>query len=97
MAYFRIDEIPEHILPELIPDSLHPWKVGQVQQRFSKTEAGSYISNGCVQCDALQGRFFSSEIMHRLQPITEYPVTITKPLSAAINACNPGRWRVSNP
>lgn len=36
-------------------------RVGQIKPRFSKTEGGSYVSNGCFACGALQGRHFEHE------------------------------------
>ncbi len=35
--------------------------IGTVRSRRSKTAGGKYLSNGCVHCDALQGRFFEHE------------------------------------
>ncbi|MFX9027565.1 hypothetical protein ABTN22_19170, partial [Acinetobacter baumannii] len=35
--------------------------IGELRPRHSRTEGGSYLSNGCVHCDALQGRFFEHE------------------------------------
>jgi hypothetical protein len=32
-------------------------RVGQIKARFSRTLGQSYLSNGCVACDALQGDF----------------------------------------
>lgn len=47
------------LLREILPMAIrqeHP--VGPIKPRFSKTEGGSYLSNGCFECGALQGRFF---------------------------------------
>lgn len=95
-ADFGVSEIPEDLLPELIPNPLRAWKVGQIKKRFSHTEGASYVSNGCVECDALQGRFFMTEIMHRLKPITEYPVKVSKRLAAAVDDQYGARWHVSH-
>ena len=35
--------------------------IGRIKRRFSKTVGGEYLSNGCIHCDALQGRFFDHE------------------------------------
>lgn len=36
--------------------------IGAVRQRFSRARGESYLSNGCVNCDALQGAFFMHEV-----------------------------------
>jgi hypothetical protein len=40
-------------------------RVGAVKQRFSRTLGRSYLSNGCVACDALQGDF---PLFHEVLP-----------------------------
>ena len=51
------DEIAQ-ILPV---DLLRQHGIGAIKPRFSRTEGRAYLSNGCVHCDALQGRFFEHE------------------------------------
>lgn len=36
--------------------------IGAVCERYSRTRGESYLSNGCVHCDALQGAFFKHEV-----------------------------------
>lgn len=43
------------------PSLLGRHGIGTVKPRRSKTAGGEYLSNGCVHCDALQGRFFEHE------------------------------------
>ena len=43
--------------------------IGPIKPRFSRTEGHKYLSNGCVHCDALQGRFFDHEVAYDAQVI----------------------------
>jgi hypothetical protein len=43
------------------PALLKQHGIGQIKRRFSRTVGGEYLSNGCVHCDALQGRFFDHD------------------------------------
>lgn len=38
--------------------------IGEIRPRYSRTEGKKYLSNGCVHCDALQGRFFDHELAY---------------------------------
>jgi hypothetical protein len=49
--------------------------IGEIKLRWSKTEAGTYLSNGCVRCDALQGRFHYHEI-YDMAPLFETEVSV---------------------
>jgi len=35
--------------------------IGEIKLRSSKAEKKVYLSNGCIHCDALLGRFFEHE------------------------------------
>ncbi|MGI0134382.1 MAG: hypothetical protein ACREBW_05440, partial [Candidatus Micrarchaeaceae archaeon] len=48
------------LLAEILPSAaaLKEAGVGEIKERYSNTVQGSYISNGCVLCDALYGSYF---------------------------------------
>lgn len=43
--------------------------IGPIKPRYSRTEGQPYLSNGCIHCDALQGRFFDHEVAYDAQPV----------------------------
>lgn len=61
------DSFPDGVrtLMALLPSALlRSHGIGAIKPRYSKTERRAYISNGCVHCDALQGRFFDHDVAH---------------------------------
>ena len=57
----RLPNGAAEVMSILPPELLAKHGIGAVKPRWSKTEGREYISNGCVHCDALQGRFFEHE------------------------------------
>ena len=55
----------------LSPKLLKQHGIGEVKPRYSKTLGGSYLSNGCIHCDALQGRFFEHKYAYDSQKAFE--------------------------
>jgi competence protein CoiA len=51
----------------LPPPLLKQNGIGAIKPRYSKTEGRSYLSNGCIHCDALQGRFFEHELAYEME------------------------------
>jgi len=50
------------VVMAMLPASLlRQYGIGAIKPRYSKREGRKYLSNGCVHCDALQGRFFEHE------------------------------------
>ncbi len=43
--------------------------IGPIKPRYSRTEGQPYLSNGCIHCDALQGRFFDHEVAYDARPV----------------------------
>lgn len=69
-----LDELSDGaaIAAEMLPaQTLRQHRIGAVKPRYSKTVGASYLSNGCVHCDALQGRFFDHECAHEAQKVME--------------------------
>mgnify|MGYP001559035307 CR=1 FL=1 len=53
------------ILMAMLPvDILKQHGIGKVKPRYSKTVGSTYLSNGCVHCDALQGRHFDHDVAY---------------------------------
>lgn len=60
------------VVARILPASLlKSHGIGELRPRHSRTEGGSYLSNGCVRCDALQGRFFEHEHGYDLEKTLE--------------------------
>ncbi len=58
-AFDKVAEGGAKIIRQLLPGYLLARHgIGMIKPRDSKTVMSRYISNGCVHCDALQGRFY---------------------------------------
>ena len=55
---------------------LRKWGVGEIKIRQSKAAGQAYLSNGCVHCDALYGRFFSPDLWYDVAPLFEIRVAV---------------------
>jgi len=96
-----LDELPSFpLLMEQLPiQELRDKKVGRIATRYSKTEGGEYLANACVSCNALQGKFFMSEIHHRLQPVYSQSILVNREFELILHTyadffC---RWRLDLP
>nr|WP_244818629.1 competence protein CoiA family protein [Caballeronia sp. Lep1P3] len=59
------------VMSILPPSVLMRHGIGVVKPRSSKAASETYLSNGCVHCDALQGRFFESAFEAQTEFATE--------------------------
>ena len=77
-SVLRVSELEGHPanirkVVEHIPKSL---RVGTIKPRFSKTEEGSYLSNGCSYCGALIGRFFEHQAWYLDSEVGRFDVCV---------------------
>jgi hypothetical protein len=61
--------LPFHDVSEMLADRLDPRalagrRIGRVAHRESPGVAGGYLANGCIECDALIGRFQLEDLLH---------------------------------
>lgn len=74
LSMYELDECfptgATDVMEFLPPALMRSHGVGVVRPRYSRTMGGSYLSNGCIHCDALQGQFFDHE--HFYEPRTVF-------------------------
>jgi hypothetical protein len=56
-GFVQFDLVAEALATAVDPSLLRALRVGPLRLRFSRTVGGTYMSNGCCHCDALQGTF----------------------------------------
>lgn len=91
---YRFEQLPEgrRVLAALLPgDLLRKHGIGTLKPRFSKTEGRPYLSNGCVHCDALQGRFFDHNLAWESGPVLEVEVELGHDLANGLGFVNLAR------
>lgn len=68
----NIDQVESKTVVNFINSHADRFNFGEIAQRFSRTEGREYLSNGCVHCGALQGRFFFHELAYSHKHFSEY-------------------------
>lgn len=63
-GFLRLEQIDELLLATIEPRDLSRRKIGPLRHRESPGVAGGYIANGCIECDALIGRFRIEDLFH---------------------------------
>jgi hypothetical protein len=62
--FLPFDEVSEMLAERLDPRTLAGRRIGRVAHRESPGVAGGYLANGCIECDALIGRFQLEDLLH---------------------------------
>ncbi len=62
-GFIPFDEVAGILAETLDPRVLAGRRIGQIRHRESPGVAGGYIANGCVECDALLGRFKLEDLL----------------------------------
>jgi hypothetical protein len=63
-GFLPFDDIDELLAERVDPRALAGRRIGQLRHRDSPGVAGGYIANGCIECDALIGRFRLADLLH---------------------------------
>jgi hypothetical protein len=62
-AFVPFDEVADELAAALDPRALAARRIGPIAHRDSPGVEGGYVSNGCVECDALLGRFALEDLL----------------------------------
>ena len=63
-ASCAFDDVSEMLAERLDPRALVGRRIGRIAHRESPGVAGGYLANGCIECDALIGRFQLEDLLH---------------------------------
>jgi hypothetical protein len=63
-GFLRFDEVAELLAERVDPRALAGRRIGALRHRDSPGVVGGYLANGCIECDALIGRFQLEDLLH---------------------------------
>jgi hypothetical protein len=63
-GFLRFDEVGELLAERLDARALAGRRIGELRHRDSPGVVGGYLANGCIECDALIGRFQLEDLLH---------------------------------
>jgi hypothetical protein len=63
-GFLAFDDVAEMLVEYVDPRALTRRGIGALRHRDSPGVAGGYVSNGCIECDALIGRFQLQDLVH---------------------------------
>lgn len=62
-GFLPLDDVADRLAETLDPRALAGRRIGQLKHRESPGVEGGYVANGCVECDALLGRFALEDLL----------------------------------
>jgi hypothetical protein len=63
-GFLAFDDVAEMLVEYVDPRALARRGVGELRHRDSPGVTGGYVANGCIECDALIGRFQLQDLLH---------------------------------
>jgi hypothetical protein len=63
-GFLVFDDVAEMLVEYVDPRALARRGIGELRHRDSPGVAGGYVANGCIECDALIGRFQLQDLLH---------------------------------
>ncbi|MDX6724983.1 MAG: hypothetical protein QOD73_3387 [Solirubrobacteraceae bacterium] len=63
-GFLPFDAVGEQLAAALDRRALASRRIGELKHRESPGVPGGYLSNGCIECDALIGRFHLEDLLH---------------------------------
>jgi hypothetical protein len=63
-GFLPFDDVAAELARRVDPRALRKRGIGELRHRDSPGVAGGYVSNGCMDCDALIGRFQLEDLLH---------------------------------
>jgi hypothetical protein len=63
-GFLSFDDVSEQLMLSLDPRTLSARRIGELRHRDSPGVVGGYVANGCIECDALIGRFQLEDLLN---------------------------------
>ncbi|MGZ4268904.1 MAG: hypothetical protein ACXVFN_12555 [Solirubrobacteraceae bacterium] len=63
-GFLPFEQVSEQLMLALDPRSLAARRIGELRHRDSPGVVGGYVANGCIECDALIGRFQLEDLLN---------------------------------
>lgn len=63
-GFLSFDAVGEQLAEAIDRRTLAARRIGELKHRESPGVPGGYLSNGCIECDALIGRFHLEDLLH---------------------------------